>query len=61
MAEKIVKGKITFPIFVNGVPKAVGETFELPESEMNHLCNMERATKDMSWSPAKKKETAQAK
>ncbi|MFA5252706.1 MAG: hypothetical protein WC454_09010 [Phycisphaerae bacterium] len=51
--EKIVKAVVTFPISVKGVRKEPGEVIEGPESLINPIVGIKRATFDLAWKPVK--------
>jgi len=51
--EKIIKAVVTFKINVKGVGKKPGDVIEGPESEINALVGIGRATKNMDWKPEK--------
>ena len=59
--EKTMKAVVTFPIFVKGKPKNPGDVIEGPESEIQPLIGIKRATADLSWKPAAKDKKASTK
>jgi hypothetical protein len=53
MTEEQLKAKITRKCWVRGEQKKPGDVVEGPKSEIDLLCGLNRATKDLTWDPAK--------